>query len=71
MNMKDKEKRDNNIYEDLLRDSPDYEYYTENIVREKSCGGCCSSKNKKSGGCCATRSGMKKDCSTCGGCGKR
>lgn len=31
---------------DLLKDSPDYEEYCENVVKAKSCGGCCRSKNE-------------------------
>lgn len=43
-------------YEDLLKDTRDYEDYSENVVESKVCGGCCS---KKSGGC-----------SSCSGCSK-
>lgn len=57
---------------DLLKDTIDYEDYSENIcvltleeLREEGilkCGGCCSSKGG-SGGCSGCRS--KKNCSGC------
>lgn len=55
--MKDynRENKYNEGLEDLLKDSPDYEDYTENVVVQKSCGGCssggCSSGGCSSGGC--------------------
>ena len=45
-------------YEDLLKDTRDYEDYSENVVESKVCGGCCS---KKSGGCSSCR-GCSKGC---------
>ena len=45
-------------YEDLLKDTRDYEDYSENVVESKVCGGCCS---KKSGGCSGC-SGCSKGC---------
>ena len=57
------------IDDDILKDSPDYEDYTENVVIEKrTCGGCCSTK---SGGCCKTKGNSNsKGCASCstGGC---
>lgn len=39
-------------YLDLLKDRPDYEEYSTNIVEDKKCGGCCSKKQGcSSGGC--------------------
>lgn len=59
--------------QDLLKDSIDYEDYSENVcvltieeMREEGllkCGGCCSSKGG-SGGCSSCSS--KKNCSGCG-----
>ena len=46
-------------YVDLLKDTPDYEEYGENIVKAKSCGGCSCKKSGNSSGCtgCSKRYG--------------
>lgn len=46
-------------YVDLLKDSPEYEEYSENVVEPTGCGGCCS---KRSGGCSGC-SGCSSGCS--------
>ena len=55
---------------DLLKDAPDYEDYTENVVKSKGCGGCSKTKSGDSngGGCCSSGGGC---CSSGGGCCKK
>ena len=54
-----------NIDSDILKDSPDYEDYTENVVIENK-RGCCKTGG---GGCCRTSGN---GCgSNCGSCSKR
>ncbi|MGG7178673.1 hypothetical protein ACQPU1_13815 [Clostridium paraputrificum] len=56
---------------DLLKDAPDYEDYTDNVVQSKGCGGCSKTKSSASnstGGCCSTGGGC---CSSGGGCCKK
>ncbi|MBD7913007.1 MULTISPECIES: hypothetical protein [Clostridium] len=43
-------------HEDLLKETPEYEAYSKNLVKSSKCGGC----SKKSGGCSACSGGCCK-----------